>query len=56
MRTILFFACVILVYSCHQNASDESLIPLEKLKIGNQRFVSGRFSNTSGSDVYPAWG
>lgn len=41
MKRILFFASVILVCSCNQNITEENLTPLEKLKVGNQRFVKG---------------
>lgn len=44
MNKILFFVFMVLICSCSQNGSNapkDDLKPLEKLKIGNQRFVKG---------------
>jgi carbonic anhydrase len=41
MKIIWLFAYIILVCSCSQNTSEENLTALEKLKVGNQRFVTG---------------
>lgn len=41
MKKIFLLACIILICSCNRNDSKKKLSPLEKLKVGNQRFVDG---------------
>ena len=41
IKNILLFAYITWLCSCNQNTTNENLTPLEKLKVGNHRFVKG---------------